>query len=344
MSVDDITIRFADIDDADKIMMAIKNHWDANHILALNKDFFLYIFAGDKNSLNFVIAEDKNTDEIAGFLGYIRYTSSLPCDIGTVMWQALEGKGNFLGLKMFLFLVSKDCFNHIFSIGINPKTIPIYQYLRYYIGKLDHYYRIMDKKSFMIAEIKSRIILPVSSSEFEIVLVNDIFSFRKVFEFFISSTERIFPIKDINYFCHRFFEHPVYSYKIFFINSKRTKESKAFFVCREVEQFETKVLRIVDFIGDEEYFAGISMELQNLMDQNNYEYIDCYSYGISGKTMNRAGFVKRIDDDSNIIPNYFEPFTRKNVDIWFFINRLDNIRLLKADADQDQPRIFKGII
>ena len=339
MVKDDITIRFANLDDTDRIMAAIKNHWDSNHILALNKEFFLYVFAGNKDTLNFVIAEDKNTYEIAGFLGYIRYASSHPCSISPIMWKALEKKGGFLGLKMLLLLVNNDSFDFIFSVGLNPKTIPIYQSLRFHTGKLDHYYRILDKKSYMIAEIKNKTILPVSSSEFEISLIENISSFYQVSDAPIFSTKKVFPVKDINYFRHRFFEHPIYSYKIFFICSKHTKEKKAGFVCREVEQFGTKILRIVDFIGDEVYFAGISMALQNLIDQYNYEYIDCYSYGMSENTMNKAGFVKRVDDDSNIIPNYFDPFVRTNVGLDFYTNQLDNIRLFKSDADQDHPRL-----
>jgi hypothetical protein len=344
MAIDDITIRFANIDDVDRIMAAIKDHWDSNHILALNKEFFIYVFSGEENNINFVIAENKNNHEILGFLGYIRYSLSQPCSISPVMWKALEEKGNFWGLKMLLFLINKDCFDFVFSTGIDSKTVPIYKYLRYYTGKLDHYYRIMDKKSYTIADIKNKIILPVLPSGFEMILVEDIFSFCKVFNLFYLSIKKGLPHKDIDYFRRRFFEHPIYDYKIFFIHSKYTKEGRAFLVCREVEQFGTKILRIVDFVGDEEYLAGISVPIQNLIEQNNYEYVDFYSYGISEKIMNEAGFVRRMDND-NIIPNYFEPFIRNNVDILFYLSRLDDdIRLFKADADQDHPRVIRGIV
>jgi hypothetical protein len=257
------------------------------------------------------------------------------------MWKALEEKGSFVGLKMLLFLINKDCFALVFSTGINSKTVPIYQHLRYYTGRLDHYYRIMDKESYTIAEIKNKIILPVSPSDFEMILVEDILSFCKAFGLFSPSLKERLPHKDIDYFRRRFFEHPIYNYKIFFIYLNRTKESRAFFVCREVKQFETRILRIVDFVGDEEYLAGISVPMQNLMEKNDYEYVDFYSYGISEKIMNEAGFVKLIDND-NIIPNYFDPFVRNNVDILFYLNRFnDDIRLFKADADQDHPRLNK---
>jgi hypothetical protein len=75
------------------------------------------------------------------------------------------------------------------------------------------------------------------------------------------------------------------------------------------------------------------------MNENNYEYIDCYCYGISEKTMNAAGFLQRKETDTNIIPNYFEPFLCKNGDVYYYTSNIENFRSFKGDADQDQPRI-----
>jgi hypothetical protein len=148
-----------------------------------------------------------------------------------------------------------------------------------------------------------------------------------------------YPHKDINYFRHRFFEHPVYQYMIYKIIKDDVKSSCAFFACREIEKFGIRILRIVDYIGSEECLAGISLPLQDLMEKNHYEYVDCYCYGISEKTMNKAGLLKHFDTDKNIIPNYFEPFTCENINILFYANNITNLRIFKADADQDQPRL-----
>lgn len=84
MAENDIIIRFAMRDDVDKIMDSIKKHWDANHIMASNKDFFLYIFAGNGSEIYMVIAEEQSTGEIVGFFGYIKYSISIFCDIALI--------------------------------------------------------------------------------------------------------------------------------------------------------------------------------------------------------------------------------------------------------------------
>ena len=66
----------------------------------------------------------------------------------------------------------------------------------------------------------------------------------------------------------------------------------SFLVCREVEQNETKVLRIVDFSGDKEMLRYISSPIQTLIDANQYEYVDFYQFGIEDKIMKQVSFVK----------------------------------------------------
>jgi hypothetical protein len=47
--------------------------------------------------------------------------------------------------------------------------------------------------------------------------------------------------------------------------------------------------------------------------------------------MRGAGLVKITDEDENIIPNYFEPFLRENVDILYFASKEDGFRLFKVE-------------
>ena len=53
------------------------------------------------------------------------------------------------------------------------------------------------------------------------------------------------------------------------------------------------------------------------------------------------GFLKRTENDPNIIPNYFEPFEQKNVDIYFVSNVMENLHLYRGDGDQDRPSKWK---
>jgi len=126
---------------------------------------------------------------------------------------------------------------------------------------------------------------------------------------------------------------------VFAIKENNFETISAFFVCREIEKFGVKILRIIDYIGEEKYFEHLAFSLQKLMNENNYEYIDCYCCGMSETTMNDAGFIKRTKIDENIIPNYFEPFLCENIDLYYFTNITENFRSFRGDADQDQPRI-----
>ena len=43
--------------------------------------------------------------------------------------------------------------------------------------------------------------------------------------------------------------------------------------------------------------------------------------------------------DNLIIPNYFNPYLQKNIEIYFFVDskKIDKVRLFKGDGDQDRP-------
>ncbi|MDE6748858.1 MAG: hypothetical protein K2K21_07340, partial [Lachnospiraceae bacterium] len=77
-----------------------------------------------------------------------------------------------------------------------------------------------------------------------------------------------------------------------------------------------------------------------ILEELGYEYIDFYCYGISDDIMRQSGFIKRESDDVNIIPNYFEPFEARNVDIYFVSNVLDKLHLYRGDGDQDRPSSY----
>ncbi|MEH7504134.1 hypothetical protein V7152_19330, partial [Neobacillus drentensis] len=147
--------------------------------------------------------------------------------------------------------------------------------------------------------------------------------------------------KDQNYIKKRYFEHPFYQYQVFGIGKEDATTS--LLITREISINHSKVLRIIDFIGAEEDIAGIGLELQKILKANDYEYIDFYQYGISEDVLNTAGFVKREKKDENIIPNYFEPFEKKNVDIHFSTNVNENkYYIFKGDGDQDRPNLLPG--
>jgi hypothetical protein len=339
MDNDEVIIRFATYNDVDNIMKTMRIHWDANHIVANNKEYFFYILGSDNNQINMVIGEEQSTGEIVGYLGFIKYNSSDYPDISLVLWKAVECKGvsAFLGVKLLFFLIENVKYALISSVGINPKTsLPILKSLKYHVGRLEHFYSISNSGEHKIAKITDKHIIPVTDYGWNILQIPNFETFSTSVDNYLFN--EIHPHKDKCYFEKRFFAHPIYNYIVYAITAKDTDIISAILVCREIEKFGAKVLRIIDYVGKELYFSYLGLPFKKVMDENEYEYIDCYCFGMSKKTMNDAGFILRQEDDLNIIPNYFEPFLLQNVDIYYFSDR-DNFRAFKGDSDQDQPRI-----
>ena len=107
-------------------------------------------------------------------------------------------------------------------------------------------------------------------------------------------------------------------------------------MARVIECNGSRILRMVDYMGDQRLFSGMRNTLDKIMKEMNLEYMDFYTYGFEEQYLWDAGFSYRSDDDPNIIPNYFEPFLRENVDIWAHY-KLDGTMFFKADGDQDRP-------
>ena len=69
------------------------------------------------------------------------------------------------------------------------------------------------------------------------------------------------------------------------------------------------------------------------------EYIDFYSYGIDEKYIIEAGFINRRKYKNLVIPEYFEPYIKKNIDLMYgYINKTKKkVKIFKGDGDRDRP-------
>ena len=105
-------------------------------------------------------------------------------------------------------------------------------------------------------------------------------------------------------------------------------------------------MRIVDFIGANESFALLSDFILAMLKEYDAEYIDLYSHGVQIEILKQAGFINREKVEGLVIPNYFEPFEQKNIDIKFAYKTdqsLPPVRLFKADGDQDRPSELNNV-
>jgi hypothetical protein len=330
-----LEIRFAKLLDTDNIMKFIHSHWKENHILSRDKDLFLYDYQ-DNDMINFVIAID-NKNNIYGILGFIKSSNS-NSDIWAAMWKAIKHDAHpMLGIELLEYLRNANNYNRLTCVGINTNTVAIYHYLGIYTNHLNQYV-IINKN------IQKFNILKVEDIEF-IKQINFIentqYSLIKLEECeldFNFDSQDYIPHKDKDYFIKRYFNHPIYNYIVYGIYKEELLTS--LIITREVAIDNSKILRVMDYLGDENDIVHVSKYIYQIVTNNSYEYIDFMCYGFDEKNLKKAGFKKVDLDSSNIIvPNYFSPFVQENIKIKFFadIKDISKIRICKADGDQDRP-------
>ena len=251
------------------------------------------------------------------------------------IWKVIPGSMGLLGLEIVRRLEKETKTRAFLSIGGNPTTtVPILKSVRHFddIGKMQQFYCLAQKDEYQIAKI-SHYEPFVENNDYKVNVtpIANIEELEKCYD--LSQSEDSFPYKDCWYMNHRYFEHPIFKYQVLGL-SEAGEQMQALMFCREQLCNGTKVLRIVDYIGNIKLFAGISGFLKSAL--NDYEYIDLYCYGVDNTPILQSGMIERTNDDTNIIPNYFAPYVEKNIDIWVGTPK-GKATFFKADGDQDRP-------
>ena len=270
-------------------------------------------------------------------MGFIKSSNS-NSDIWAAMWKAIKHDAHpMLGIELLEYLRNANNYNRLTCVGINTNTVAIYHYLGIYTNHLNQYV-IINKN------IQKFNILKVEDIEF-IKQINFIentqYSLIKLEECeldFNFDSQDYIPHKDKDYFIKRYFNHPIYNYIVYGIYKEELLTS--LIITREVAIDNSKILRVMDYLGDENDIVHVSKYIYQIVTNNSYEYIDFMCYGFDEKNLKKAGFKKVDLDSSNIIvPNYFSPFVQENIKIKFFadIKDISKIRICKADGDQDRP-------
>lgn len=334
--------RKAKINDVDRLMNFIKEHWRSNHILGNDRDFFLYEH-GNGDKINFIICEDRNNSEIVGMQGFIPYSwDEELCHICGVMTMVKKGITTpMLGVELIKRFINIVNYKTYCGIGTNPQTMaPLVKRLfGRFVFKSTHYYRLNEKvETFKIAKIVDRKKSSeeiVESNSAKLVEFNNFEQMKR--NFALNRDYKFLPYKEEWYLKKRYFEHPIYRYRVWGIVVKG--EVLAILFGRQVERANVKIIRFVDFIGDIEDLALAGKGIKEIIETNSYEYADFLLHGIPERIMRKSGFVRKIEEEGNIIPNYFEPFVQSNVDIWLEKSNEEMV-VFKGDADADRPNFW----
>lgn len=347
---DDYEIRFCEESEYSELIDFLKKYWKNDHIFVLSKEVLDFQHLDKKHHrYNFVIAKHKVSKEIHSILGFVP-TSHYDEDIKKIMvwpciWKSrddIQRKG--LGVSLYYYLKTALPIETISILSISETALSIYKHWNFKTGKIEQYFLPnLDQKAYLASGFE--VFHDAEKEEYK-----DCFTLEKcsVEEFKkIPDNDEIFlklsQYKTKKYYINRFFLHPVYKYKAYAIKSDNKFE--AVMIVRVCGTDDSKCLRIVDFIGNSKAVAGVANQLLDVLKSNKYEYIDFVEVGLNDDDLLKAGFKRRKDYPDIIVPCYFEPFLKENVDLDYAYKTItanDKMYFFKADADQDRPNVLNA--
>jgi hypothetical protein len=335
LRVGEYRVRLALPDETELLMQFIDRHWRKGHILATDRDLFLYQYQTDPDWLNFVVASDEDRGHIDSLLGFIPANRDYSF-LWTSMWKTLKGaKVTNLGMVCLEFLLQYFKPVGIASNSINPNTEIIYEFLGYQVSQMKQYYLANPSiKEFNLASFpQSAVAAQKLAGRAELIKIKDIEHLKSLATPELLSLAQ--PRKDIWYLQNRFFQHPRFDYQVYAICYQKNK--RGFLVTRRITVKGSAAMRVVDFIGCPEVLIESGPSLLALVEEQHCEYVDFVQFGLSDEVMHGAGFRLNDHRPGLVVPEYFYPFEKKNVTLHIFTSVREGFTMFKADCDQDRP-------
>ena len=307
-----------------EVQKFIDEYWLRNHALAKSKKLMNWQhYNKQKEVYNFVIAKHTSNNQIHGILGFIPMNQFDEMNPNNDLWLALwkvrdDVNAAGLGIHLLNYLMSFLKPRSICTVGINNMVIPFYEKFGYTVGKLNHYYMVNRsiKKFHLLGNFDDIYNHDYSNKQLNKLVRIKKSNFTKLsLKFGNLSSEKEIPFKTFNYFLNRYLCHPTYDYKVYAVIQQ--EELIGIIVLRIASYNSNHALRVVDYYGNSDGLVGIFQELQNLLNVYNAEYLDFYNIGIKEKKLYSGGFIKRDPTSQVIVPNYFEPFEKKNIEIGY---------------------------
>lgn len=338
-----VKIDLCSINELPELLEFINLNWKKEHSLITSRELMNWQhFNKSLNCYNFLMAKDIDSNKILGILGFIptwQFDESLfeNGDIYGAIWKIDDNNPKAIGKGHSLFkeLQRLPYYKNFGAIGISRDSIRYMRIINYKVEKLIQYYIINSTcTDFKIAEIQEFSETDTNGSPCNYCL-------RIIEQLNNLELETAYkPIKTIKYLFNKYQQHPIYNYSFYGIFDNDS--IKALFVIRKIELFNSSCLRIIDCIGDLSGIGSLYPEFQKLLKHENAEYIDFYNYGINPSVFQSLGFDFIREDDKNIIPNYFEPFEKKNITLECAFNSTDpDYVFFKGDSDQDRPNLIR---
>lgn len=333
------SIRLCREDELPQIQYFIDTVWRKNHILARDSELFNWQHLNrEKGLYNFLGAYNDHTERFDAVLGFVplsHFDSRLQNnkDFWLALWKTDETNAQRagLGLELFMYLQSQLHYNSLGTIGISEIAEKIYKMAGFKTGKMNQYYILNPEiDCYKIAKACCNIKDYEYKSDCSVEKLNNINDYKDFKTAYA-------PEKTVEYLKNRYQFHPSYQYDFYGVFKDKTL--LFIMIIRKINVEDSSCLRLVDIYGDISSSGNLSSEIIQVLKAEKAEYIDCYNYGLEESLFENMGFQKRISDEV-ILPNYFEPFMQKNVDIGYAVKtQYPQYVFFKGDADQDRPNL-----
>lgn len=338
--------RIATIEDVDDIMKFIHVEWGDNHILAHDRALFVWQYGcseyGDNKTINVVLMTEKS-GQIVGMIGFIPYSDNkkhlhISTAITKISSKNIMPMAGIELMRRQTVLVGEEA---NFASGTNPNTIlPIFERIfKHKVGIMQQYYILNESISTYRVAVPNREEYNNSFQPSGYTLV-EVDTFAGLCEKYdLNEINDHMSIKSPNYIKKRFFEHPYYLYRKWVLADEEGKGVGVIFG-REITVAQTRILRFVDYRGNLAHLEKLGTALHNLINEENYEYVDLMASDLTKVKMRDAGFNLLNPDGDAVIPHYFEPYIQRNIKNYYQTNY--DLVIFKADGDQDRPNKRKG--
>lgn len=334
------TIRRCRANEYEKLVKFFREYWGENHVFCRNKEIFEFQH-GDarEGEYDFVIAVHNETDEIHAVLGYIsssRYDRgdiNKPESVSGALWKVRDDIDNpeigKLGLGVLYYLLKSFPESAYITLGLSGFSQQIYDALHFDFGLMEHYY-IASKTllNYCIADAPEVNVDSCKNREYRLKYIPEI---PKEFNTYY------YPHKNATYIANRYTNHPFYEYKL--LGIYHGEKLASVWILREIHIEGNTCIRLVDIVGNMNGISDIEGNVHEFLDIRKAEFIDCYCHGIDKEVFYQMGF-KEVRN-STVIPNYFEPFEKKNVDIHYAAYSERPVVIFKGDCDQDRPNLLE---
>jgi len=340
-----VTVDLCTLEDGDDLMRFIHDYWSATHVLARSKTLMDWQHRDEANRrYNFIAGRDENG--IVGILGFIlasRYDPALAGDADTLWlttWKVRTDLARGLGLVLLRKLDTMLAPGWIGTVGLNPATRGIYQAFGYRVGMLARHYMLNQTvDDYRLATVPAEFRKGANFTSGAGFLELDRHSFWTSTDGFDLDATNQVPRKTRTYIHARYLLHPFYRYRALLIVDG-TQAGIA--VLRECSHEGAKAIRIVDYLGSPGTLRYSGAAFQQILLDSGAEYLDFFCSGLEPE-LAAAGFSKLAGTDSFglILPGYFEPFERGNVELTFALRGpVGPLVVCKGDADQDRPNLL----